>query len=248
MFHFQHFTIHQDQCAMKVGTDGVLLGAWAQGGERVLDIGTGTGVIALMMAQRYAEARIVAVDIDEAAVRQARQNADASPFGDRVEVVLSSIQDYAISLASVSPSVREGLGVAPFGEGRGEVPSHFDSIVCNPPFFVDSLKAPDQQRSLARHADTLPFAELMRSAYRMLSDDGELSLVIPFDYRRRLDDDAFLCGFFPSRVCAVRTKSTKPPRRYLLAYRKHPCPCHHDELTIGDARYQQLTRDFYLNT
>lgn len=235
MFQFQRFTIHQDQCAMKVGTDGVLLGAWAQGGERVLDIGTGTGVIALMMAQRYAEAHVVAVDIDEAAVRQARQNADASPFGDRVEVVLSSIQDYATS-CSLS-----------FGEGRGEVPAHFDSIVCNPPFFVDSLKAPDQQRSLARHADTLPFAELMRSAYHLLSDDGELSVVIPFDYRRRLDDEAFLCGFFPSRVCAVRTKSTKPVRRYLLAYRKRPCPCHHDELTIGDARYQQLTRDFYLN-
>ena len=235
MFQFQRFTIHQDQCAMKVGTDGVLLGAWAQGGERVLDIGTGTGVIALMMAQRYAEAHVVAVDIDEAAVRQARQNADASPFGDRVEVVLSSIQDYATS-CSLS-----------FREGRGEVSAHFDSIVCNPPFFVDSLKAPDQQRSLARHADTLPFAELMRAAYRLLSDDGELSVVIPFDYRRRLDDEAFLCGFFPSRVCAVRTKSTKPVRRYLLAYRKRPCPCHHDELTIGDARYQQLTRDFYLN-
>jgi len=235
MFQFQRFTIHQDQCAMKVGTDGVLLGAWAQGGERVLDIGTGTGVIALMMAQRYAEAHVVAVDIDEAAVRQARQNADASPFGDRVEVVLSSIQDYATS-CSLS-----------FGEGRCEVPAHFDSIVCNPPFFVDSLKAPDQQRSLARHADTLPFAELMRAAYRLLSDDGELSLVIPFDYRRRLDDEAFLCGFFPSRVCAVRTKSTKPVRRYLLAYRKRPCPCLHDELTIGDTRYQQLTRDFYLN-
>ena len=234
MFQFQRFTIHQDQCAMKVGTDGVLLGAWAQGGERVLDIGTGTGVIALMMAQRYAEAHVVAVDIDEAAVRQARQNADASPFGDRVEVVLSSIQDYATS-CSLS-----------FGEGRCEVPAHFDSIVCNPPFFVDSLKAPDQQRSLARHADTLPFAELMRAAYRLLSDDGELSVVIPFDYRRRLDDEAFLCGFFPSRVCAVRTKSTKPVRRYLLAYRKRPCPCLHDELTIGDARYQQLTRDFYL--
>ena len=234
MFNFQRFTIHQDQCAMKVGTDGVLLGAWAQGGERLLDIGTGTGVIALMMAQRYAEAHVVAVDIDEAAVRQARQNADASPFGDRVEVVLTSIQDYATS-CSLS-----------FGEGRGEVPSHFDSIVCNPPFFVDSLKAPDQQRSLARHADTLPFAELMRAAYRLLSDDGELSVVIPFDYRRRLDDEAFLCGFFPSRVCAVRTKSTKPVRRYLLAYRKRPSPCLHDELTIGDARYQQLTRDFYL--
>ena len=235
MFQFRQFTIEQQHCAMKVGTDGVLLGAWAQGGERVLDIGTGTGVIALMMAQRYAEAHVVAVDIDEAAVRQARQNADASPFGDRVEVVLSSIQDYATS-CSLS-----------FGEGQGEVPSHFDSIVCNPPFFVDSLKAPDQQRSLARHADTLPFAELMRAAYRLLSDDGELSLVIPFDYRRRLDGEAFLCGFFPSRVCAVRTKSTKPVRRYLLAYRKRPCPCHHDELTIGDARYQQLTRDFYLN-
>ena len=199
MFQFQRFTIHQDQCAMKVGTDGVLLGAWAQGGERVLDIGTGTGVIALMMAQRYAEAHVVAVDIDEAAVRQARQNADASPFGDRVEVVLSSIQDYATS-CSLS-----------FGEGRGEVPAHFDSIVCNPPFFVDSLKAPDQQRSLARHADTLPFAELMRAAYRLLSDDGDLSVVIPFDCRRRLDDEAFL-------ALAHKRVDTGALMRYLLFF------------------------------
>ena len=201
---------------MKVGTDGVLLGAWARGGSSVLDVGTGTGIIALMMAQRYAEADVLAIDIDEGAVRQAT----ATELSSRIRVEQQRLQDMS-----------EGC---------------FDAVVSNPPFFIDSLQAPDRQRNMARHAETLTYADLMKAANRLLSDAGELSVIVPFDYRRRMDDEAIFQGFFPSRVCAVRTTPTKPVRRYLLAYRKQPCPCEQTELVIGDEQYQRMTRDFYL--
>ena len=204
---------------MKVGTDGVLLGAWAQGGSCILDIGTGTGVIALMMAQRFPDAQVTAVDIDGGAVLQAQQNITASPFADRMRVLQERVQDH---------------------QGA------YDAVVCNPPFFIDSMQAPDRQRNMARHATTLTYAELMQHAWRLLSDDGELSVVVSFDYRKRMEDEATFVGFFPSRVCAVRTVAGKPARRYMLAFRKHPCERSFDVITIGDETYQQLTGDFYL--
>ena len=216
---------------MKVGTDGVLLGAWAKvpnvendtgDSERkvdVLDVGTGTGVVALMMAQRYPNASIMAIDIDEGAVQQAVENVAASPFFNQVTVRCERVQDHD---------------------------SCYDAIVCNPPFFIDSLAAPDKQRNMARHADTLTYAELMEAAWRLLRDDGELSIVVPFDYRQRMEDEATFVGFFPSRVCAVRTAERKPAKRFLLAFRKHPCPCERTEMTLGDEAYTLLTQDFYL--
>ena len=219
MFQFKQFTIQQELCAMKVGTDGVLLGAWAKGGPRILDAGTGTGVIALMMAQRYLEAQVTAIDIDEGAVRQAQQNVAQSPFLTQVTVLHETLQEH---------------------QGA------YDAIVSNPPFFIDSLAAPDEQRNMARHTATLTYAELMQAAYRLLSDDGELSVVVPFDYRQRMEDEAIFVGFFPSRVCAVKTTERKPAKRYLLAFRKHPCPCEKEQLTIGSEAYRQLTADFYL--
>lgn len=216
---------------MKVGTDGVLLGAWAKvpnvendtgDSERkvdVLDVGTGTGVVALMMAQRYPNASIMAIDIDEGAVQQAVENVAASPFFNQVTVRFERVQDHD---------------------------SCYDAIVCNPPFFIDSLAAPDKQRNMARHADTLTYAELMEAAWRLLRDDGELSIVVPFDYRQRMEDEATFRGFFPSRVCAVRTVAGRPARRYLLAFRKHLCERPFETMTIGDDNYKQLTKDFYL--
>ena len=219
MFQFKQFTIEQKLCAMKVGTDGVLLGAWAKGGPRILDIGTGTGIIALMMAQRYPEAQVTAIDIDEGAVRQAEQNVSQSPFLGRISVLQQAVQEH-------------------LGE--------YESIVSNPPFFIDSLQAPDEQRNMARHTATLSYAELMKAAYRLLADNGEFSVVIPFDYRRRMEDEAVFVGFFPSRVCGVKTTERKPAKRYLLAFRKHPCPCQKEQLTIGSEDYQALTSAFYL--
>ena len=204
---------------MKVGTDGVLLGAWAHGGMHVLDAGTGTGIIALMMAQRFPEALVTAIDVDEGAVRQAQENVLQSPFSERIEVLGESLQQH---------------------EGR------YDSILSNPPFFMDSLKAPDAQRTMARHTTTLTYQELMQAAWRLLTDEGELSVVVPFDYRQRMEDEAIFVGFFPSRICAVKTTEKKAPKRYLLAFKKHPCPCEKEELTIGSEAYRLLTQDFYL--
>jgi tRNA1Val (adenine37-N6)-methyltransferase len=219
MFRFKNFTVEQDLCAMKVGTDGVLLGAWARGGEQVLDVGTGTGLIALMMVQRYPEARVTALDIDEGAVRQATINVEQAKVKDRIRVVQQRVQEH-----------------------KGQ----YDAVVSNPPFFIDSLNAPDTQRNTARHAETLTYAELMEAAWRLLKDDGELSVVVPFDYRQRMEDEATFRGFFPSRVCAVKTVERKPAKRYLLAFRKHPCQCVKETMTIGDEQYRQLTGDFYL--
>ena len=223
MFQFKQFKIEQDECAMKVGTDGVLLGAWARGGARLLDVGTGTGIIALMLAQRYPDAHVVGIDIDEGAVRQATANVLTSPFSSRIRLEQARVQDMDASYAGC-----------------------FDAVVSNPPFFIDSLQAPDRQRNVARHTETLTYADLMKAAHRLLNDDGELSVIVPFDYRRRMDDEAIFQGFFPSRVCAVKTTPTKPVRRYLLAYKKQPCPCEQTELVIGDEQYLSLTGDFYL--
>lgn len=223
MFRFKQFIIEQDKCAMKVGTDGVLLGAWANGGLRVLDVGTGSGIIALMMAQRYPDAHILGIDIDDDAVSQAIENVQKSPFACQISIHKTKIQDMNKSLVG-----------------------YFDVVVSNPPFFADSLQAPDHQRNIARHAETLTYADLMKAANMLLNDDGELSVIVPFDYRHRMDDEAVFQGLFPSRVCAVKTTVKKPVRRYLLAYKKHPCPCEKTEMVIGDEQYQLLTRDFYL--
>ena len=223
MFRFKQFKIEQDLCAMKVGTDAVLLGAWAYGGSRILDVGTGTGIIALMMAQRYPQANVMAIDIDEGAFRQAMANVLASPFACQITVEQTKVQDMR--------ETHDGC---------------FDAVVSNPPFFIDALKAPDRQRNMARHTETLTYADLMTAANRLLSDEGELSVIVPFDYRWRMDDEAIFQGFFPSRICAVKTTLKKPVRRYLLAYRKRPCLCEQTEMVIGDEQYQLLTHDFYL--
>ena len=219
MFQFKQFAIQQDQCAMKVGTDGVLLGAWALGGKKILDIGTGTGVVALMMAQRFPEAQITALDIDTNAVQQAKDNVKISPFKNQIQVLQEAVQ------------IHEG---------------EYDAIVSNPPFFIDSLPAPNEQRNIARHSDTLSYAELMQASYRLLKDNGELSVVVPFDYKKRMEDEAIFVGFFPHKILGVRTVEKRPAKRYLLSFVKHPIEVEHQIITIGDEDYKELTKDFYL--
>jgi len=223
-FSFKQFTVRQDRCAMKVGTDGTLLGAWAHGGQHILDIGSGTGLIALMMAQRFPDATVVAVDIDAEACRQAAENVAASPF--EVTVVNTDVK---------------------------EMDSLFDSIVSNPPYFIDSLECTDHQRTIARHASSLTYAELVGNAYRLLTSDGEFSVVIPAECKSKLEGEAALQGFFKVRECAVKTTPRKATKRYLLAFRKHRVE--NAEITEGVIEtspnvrsewYQQLTKDFYL--
>jgi tRNA1Val (adenine37-N6)-methyltransferase len=226
MFRFKQFSIEQDLCAMKVGTDGVLLGAWASippsmaPHPTVLDVGTGTGLVALMMAQRYTNACVTGIDIDNGAVCQAAKNVSSSPFADRISIVRKAVQEY---------------------EGA------FDAVVSNPPFFDKSLKTPNALRNMARHTDTLTYAELMHAAHRLLKDDGELSVVVPFDYRKRMEDEATFMGFFPSRVLAVRTTPNQSARRFLLAFKKHSCERSFEVMTVGDENYCRMMADFYLN-
>ena len=219
MFRFKQFTVHQERCAMKVGMDGVLLGAWAKGGQRILDIGTGTGLIALMMAQRYAKAEVVGIDIDEASVVQAKENVAASPYKERIHILQEAVQWH------------QGI---------------YDAIVSNPPYFCDALKAPDLRRNMARHTDTLNYANLMQKAHELLTDKGEFSVVVPFDYRQQMEDEATIVGFFPYRVIGVRTVLGKPARRYLLSFVKHSVEKDFQVITVGDEQYRQLTQDFYL--
>lgn len=225
-FQFQQFLVRQDQCAMKVGTDGTLLGAWARGGQRVLDIGTGTGLIALMMAQRYPDAQITGIDIDDGAVRQATINANASPFAARITIRKQDCQTM---------------------QGR------FDAIVSNPPYFDQSLQCPDEQRTLARHTTSLTYRQLMDAAWQMLDDEGEFSFIIPSDCKERLESEALLTGFHKHRECAVKTTPFKSPRRYLLSFCKHaPDMVERTEGIIElspnqcSPWYQQLTQAFYI--
>lgn len=233
-FRFRQFTVRQGFCAMKVGTDGTLLGAWASVPAaslrpRILDIGTGTGLIALMMAQRFGRAQVVAVDIDEGTVRQARENVSTSPFADRITVCEGDVR-------------KVGLDDGPAVGWRHA----FDAVVCNPPFFTDSLECPDLQRTLARHAATLSYRELMACAGSFLTDDGELSVVVPFDCKGRMEQEAVLAGLFKTRECAVRTTVRKPPRRFLLAFRKHSAVLEKSEMVIGSEEYNEMVKDFYL--
>ena len=229
-FKFKQFTVHQSRCAMKVGTDGTLLGAWTNipsVGGRMLDIGTGTGLIALMLAQRAPEAMITGIDIDTNAVSQAHENIEASPFASRIQIVQADVADY-----KAEP---------------------FDVIVSNPPYFMESLTCPDHQRTTARHTASLTYQTLMHSAFRLLTDEGLFSVIIPFDCRSLLESEASLAGFFMSRICGVKTTPQKQPKRYLIEFRKHPV----SELDITEGIletepcvrsewYQELTKDFYL--
>ena len=236
-FKFRQFTVHQDRCAMKVGTDGTLLGAWAHGGQSILDIGTGTGLIALMMAQRFPEAQVVGIDIDAEAVGQACENVAASPF-QNIDIIEADARTFNVPLG--------------FAAWRSQERSTFNVILSNPPYFEDSLECPDNQRTMARHTSSLSYRDLMESAWRLLADDGELSVVIPFDCKARLESEAVLKGFFKSRECAVKTTPKKQPRRYLMAFRKHPTDLELSEGIIETAPnvrsewYQELTKDFYL--
>lgn len=227
-FQFKKFTVLQDHCAMKVGTDGVLLGAWAQGGHRVLDIGTGTGLIALMMAQRFPQALIDAIEIDHDAAVQAAENVACSPFADRVHIIESALQTF-------KPT------------------THYNIIVTNPPFFAHSLRAPESSRSLARQTDSLPFAAIFSFAIEYLAPDGELSAIIPSDYLDEFSQEAFLRGLFLSRQYNVRTVERKPAKRCLVAFSpSRPDAFDRRDVVLleeGNKRscwYRELTRDFYL--
>lgn len=227
-FTFRQFHIEQDKCAMKVGTDGVLLGSWAKGGKRILDIGTGTGLIALMMAQRFPDANIDAIEIDENAVIQATGNVLRSPFTKQIVVKHCSLQTYS------------------------ETKEKYDSIICNPPYFVDSLKSNDNNRTVARHTDTLPFNELIKCAYQLLTPNGHFSLVLPVESYRILEPEAILNGFSVIKKVLVKTTPSKQPKRILVELGKVPDEYFSTTEYLQDCAgnksewYKEITKEFYL--
>ena len=211
---------------MKVGTDGTLLGAWASGGSRILDIGTGTGLIALMMAQRFPESEVTGVDIDHDAAVQASENVMRSPFADRIRIVEADIRRF---------------------DGQ------YDCIVSNPPFFEDSLLCPDAQRTKARHTVDLTFESLFQRVKALLTDDGIFSLIVPFNFKNRVMEEAALAGFFLTRDLAVKTTPRKAPKRFLLSFARNSTE--NVDAGVGvleDAPgqrsewYRQLTDTFYI--
>ncbi len=228
-FAFKRFTVRHDRCAMKVGTDGVLLGAWADvsSARHMLDAGTGTGLIALMLAQRC-DARVRAIDIDADAVEQARENVAASPWPDRITVERQDIRTY-------DPGIR------------------FDVIVSNPPYFAHALNCPDRARNTARHADQLEFESLAATSARLLAPEGKLSVILPADRKSAFDDAAKRYGFELLHGTWVRTKPDAEPKRVLLSFGRFPGEAVTDELAIEGSdhvyskEYVALTRDIYLH-
>ncbi|WP_285827306.1 methyltransferase [Bacteroides acidifaciens] len=230
-FQFKQFTVWHDKCAMKVGTDGVLLGAWAsvQNAHKILDVGTGTGLVALMLAQRsLPDADIIALEIDEAAAGQARENVTRSPWKERVEVVQTDFRDYQSS-------------------------DKFDVIVSNPPYFVDSLECPDQQRNAARHNGSLTYEELLEGVVGLLAEDGTFTIVIPADVADRVKMIAATKNLYAVRQLNVITKPSGIPKRTLITFTFSNQECVIEELLTELARHQYsgkyiaLTREYYLN-
>ena len=227
-FRFKQFAVEQEDVAMKVGTDGVLLGAWAacDGAEQILDIGTGTGVIALMLAQRNAKAEIHAVEIDETAAKRARSNFDLSPWAERLNVECCAVQDF-------------------------QPTSKFDLIISNPPYFVDSLLPPDAKRSTARHTHDLSFEELDKAVGRLLADEGRFALILPTaEFERYLA----ISHLHLVRRCDVHPTMGAAVKRVMAEFAKHEAAdVKHETITIeqdkrGDytEEYRALTKDFYL--
>ncbi len=227
MFSFKEFTIKQERCAMKVGTDGVLLGAWARvdGEERnILDIGSGTGLISIMMAQRSC-ANITGVEIDTDSYSESLDNVGATAWSDRINIVHSDIQSF-------------------------KTETRFDIIVSNPPFFRESLKSSNISRTTARHTDSLSFEELIKAAKRLLSPEGHFNIVLPIEQSRSFDIES--CGvLYLARRCAVITEQGKQPKRYLSEYRLTPSTqIIREELVIRNQgvysdSYRALTAQFY---
>ena len=228
-FQFKQFTIEQSNCAMKVGTDGCLLGGWfnCNGSNRILDIGCGTGLISIMAAQRC-DALITGIEIDSKAALQARINADNSPWGERIEIINGDLLEYATDHC-------------------------FDTIVSNPPYFVNSLKCDDTSRTLARHSDSLDCRQFFKKCTELLAKNGCVSIVIPCDIMNEWEAAAAEQNLYPTRITFIKTTPKKAPKRVLIEFRTNTIgECDENTLTLesspgeysDDAK--RILSDFYL--
>jgi tRNA1Val (adenine37-N6)-methyltransferase len=234
-FVFKQFKIHQDRCAMKVGTDGVLLGAWTdvEKAQTILDIGTGTGVIAIMLAQKTADTEgcfIHAVEIDDVAVTQAKENMADSPFTERLTVFHDSVQNFAKLQAD-----------------------KYDLIVSNPPFFTGGTLSSNGDKTNVRHTVKLPHGDLLNATRDLLHKNGRFCVILPLIEGLRFIEISRTYGFYLTRRSDVRPKQDKGIERLLLQFELSNRTFSHDELIIQNSRderdytegYKELTKDFY---
>lgn len=230
-FVFKQFKIYQDKCAMKVGTDAVLLGAWVNtaNAKNILDIGTGTGIIALMLAQK-SEATIDAIDIDNNAFEQVSENINESKWQQRIHPHHISLQQYA---------------------QRSE--KKYDLIVSNPPYFVDSSKALEEARTNARHTDQLPFSDLLNGVLRLLHLEGAFYVILPTKESQLFREMAETHELYLTKLTRVITRADKPEKRLLMKFEFTQKTLEEDSITIElDERhsytdqYKELTKDYYI--
>lgn len=229
LFRFKQFAVDQCDCAMKVGTDGVLLGAWVdvKPDDSVLDVGTGTGLVALMLAQREVTCQIDAVELDKKCAERASVNFKNSSWSARLKLYQDDFRDFA-------PSVK------------------YDLIVSNPPYFTNSNPSPVHERARARHMDSLPLEVLMTRCAHLLSEQGRLNLILPYEELNRVEALAKQHGLNLNRLTKVKGTPQAEYKRILIEVSKQSLTCIETELVIEVARHQytkeyiNLTRDFYL--
>jgi len=232
-FSFKQFEVHQQKSAMKVGTDGALLGAWVEveGVRQVLDIGTGTGLIAIMIAQRNQMAFIHGIDIDSPSANEAKLNMDQSPWASRLNAECISIQDYASTTST-----------------------KYDLIVSNPPFFLAGNPTENESLAFAKHAITLNFDQLIETVNKLLLPEGRLGLILPAQESKIFIDKAKdLSGLNLIRLTEVKSKAEKPIERCLMEFSRVPSEIIVDQLVIQfeqrnnwTPEFKMLMKDFYL--
>ncbi|MDN3491339.1 tRNA1(Val) (adenine(37)-N6)-methyltransferase [Winogradskyella bathintestinalis] len=231
-FKFKQFTVNQDRCAMKIGTDGVLLGAWASVDENpfsVLDIGAGTGVLSLMIAQRSAAENIEAIEIDADAYEQCADNFENSAWADRLFCYHASLLEFT-----------------------EEINDKYDLIICNPPFYAEDYKTTDSSRDLARFNDAMPFSHLIYAVKNLLSEDGIFSVIIPYKEEANFVKLAIKADLFPNRICHLKGNPEAEFKRNLLEFSFKKTETTTSTLVIETSRHQYtedyitLTKDFYL--
>lgn len=230
IFRFKQFSIAHDKCAHKVGTDGVLLGAWvkAENPKTILDVGTGSGLIALMLAQRFPQSQITGVELDQPSAEQAIENAANSPFTDRVDIIQGDFLEYSFS-------------------------EKFDLIVSNPPFFKGNTSSGKAERDRARHEQYLPQGKFLEKAASLLSPQGKLAVVLPKEESQQFIGLAQTHALFPTRITKVYGRPGAEDKRWIVRFSKTTKEVIETDFNLRNfdgtfsTTHQNLTRDFYLN-
>ncbi|PWI32087.1 tRNA (adenosine(37)-N6)-methyltransferase TrmM [Vibrio albus] len=227
-FHFKQFSIYGGLSGMPVSTDGVLLGGWSRffGCNKILDIGTGTGLLALMCAQRFPQAQITAIDIDQQAAKAADYNFRQSPWSEKLSVIHADINDVAIT-------------------------EMFDGIICNPPYFTSGIPAQQPRRAIARHTHSLSHTSLLNKCKEFITDDGGANFVLPLTEGKAFIRAAQDSGWHLTRLCRVRPTANKAAHRLLIELSKQNTGYAEEELIVHNKQgYSEafilLTKDFYL--